>query len=146
MEWLNAWPVEWQFLVYLVVLGPLALTPALLATLLGPALTMPAGQRPGQAAAALLLACRKNALPLMMAWCLAVALYVVLVETTWQGKRMLPSYLDAMAILWNALSFLSLIAGALAAQDIFYQEQGAAPAKHAAWPAQEPRNPQDSSC
>lgn len=135
-----------QSMVCLLGLGSLAVTPALLATLLGPALTMPAGQRPGQAAAALLLACRKNALPLMMAWCLAVALYVVLVETTWQGKRMLPSYLDAMAILWNALSFLSLIAGALAARDIFYQEQSAAPAKHAAWPAQEPRNPQDSSC
>ena len=146
LDWLPAWSLDRQLLVSLVVLGPLAVAPALLATLLGPALTMPAGQRPGQAAAALLLACRKNALPLMMAWCLAVALYVVLVETTWQGKRMLPSYLDAMAILWNALSFLSLIAGALAARDIFYQEQGAAPAKHAAWPAQEPRNPQDSSC
>ena len=48
--------------------------------------------------------------------------------------------------LFNAHFFLWLIAGALAARDIFYQEQGAAPAKHAAWPAQEPRNPQDSSC
>ena len=145
MEWLNAWPVEWQFLVYLVVLGPLAVAPALLATLLGPALTAPAGQRPGQAAAALLLACRKNALPLMMAWCLGLALFSG--ETL--CMLLLPRLGELTAVcvaLFNAHFFLWLIAGALAARDIFYQEQGAAPAKHAAWPAQEPRNPQDSSC
>ena len=119
MEWLNAWPVEWQFLVYLVVLGPLALTPALLATLLGPALTVPAGQRPGQAAAALLLACRKNALPLMMAWCLGLALFFG--ET--DCMRLLPwpdSELTAVeTALCNALFFLWLIAGALAVHDMF---------------------------
>ncbi len=145
LDWLPAWPVEWQLLVSLVVLGPLAVAPALLATLLGPALTVPAGQRPGQAAAALLLACRKNALPLMMAWCLGLALFFgeidCMFSSPWLSK--VPTVCVALC---NAHFFLWLIAGALAARDIFYQEQGAAPAKHAAWPAQEPRNPQDSTC
>ena len=134
-----------QSMVCLLGLGSLAVTPALLATLLGPALTMPAGQRPDQAAAALLLACRKNALPLMMAWCLGLALFSG--ETL--CMLLLPRLGELTAVcvaLFNAHFFLWLIAGALAARDIFYQEQGAAPAKHAAWPAQEPRNPQDSSC
>ena len=145
LDWLPAWSLDRQLLVSWVVLGPLAVAPALLATLLGPALTAPAGQRPGQAAAALLLACRKNALPLMMAWCLGLALFSG--ETL--CMLLLPRLGELTAVcvaLFNAHFFLWLIAGALAARDIFYQEQGAAPAKHAAWPAQEPRNPQDSSC
>lgn len=152
LDWLSAWPVEWQLLVSLVVLGPLAVAPALLATLLGPALTVPAGQRPGQAAAALLLACRKNALPLMMAWCLGLALFfgetVCMDLLPWPKRDLIAVWVVPVvcAALFNAHFFLWLIAGALAARDIFDQEQGAAPAKHAAWPAQEPRNPQDSSC
>ena len=118
MEWLNAWPVEWQFLVYLVVLGPLAVAPALLATLLGPALTVPAGQRPGQAAAALLPACRKNALPLMMAWCLGLALFFgeidCMFSSPWLSK--VPTVCVALC---NAHFFLWLIAGALAVHDMF---------------------------
>lgn len=152
LDWLPAWPVERQLLVSLVVLGPLAVAPALLATLLGPALTVPAGQRPGQAAAALLLACRKNALPLMMAWCLGLALFfgetVCMDLLPWPKRDLIAVWVVPVvcAALFNAHFFLWLIAGALAARDIFYQEQGAAPAKHAAWPAQEPRNPQDSAC
>lgn len=152
LDWLPAWPVERQLLVSLVVLGPLAVAPALLATLLGPALTVPAGQRAGQAAAALLLACRKNALPLMMAWCLGLALFfgetVCMDLLPWPKRDLIAVWVVPVvcAALFNAHFFLWLIAGALAARDIFDQEQGAAPAKHAAWPAQEPRNPQDSAC
>ena len=118
LDWLPAWPVEWQLLVHLVVLGPLAVAPALLATLLGPALTVPAGQRPGQAAAALLLACRKNALPLMMAWCLGLALFFgeidCMFSSPWLSK--VPTVCVALC---NAHFFLWLIAGALAVRDMF---------------------------
>lgn len=49
-------------------------------------------------------------------------------------------------LLLTLFTGLAALIAYAAARDIFYQEQGAAPAKHAAWPAQEPRNPQDSSC
>lgn len=105
-----------------VVLGPLAVAPALLATLLGPALTVPAGQRPGQAAAALLLACRKNALPLMMAWCLGLALFfgetVCMDLLPWPERHLINAWV-VCAPLFNALFFLWLIAGALAVHDMF---------------------------